>query len=160
MSNKVPQKYRAQVGAVIFNKNKEFLLLQNVGYPDDLWDFPKGGMEKEELPEDTLQREIKEELGELFKYKIVRRAWWNDVYEWPKDKQTETGLRGQARISYWVMYQGGELNIDDNEITNYKWVNETELESCLTGGGWMPHEVSIILQDWQDLKTKFISLFE
>ena len=49
-------------GAVIFNENDgltNFLLLN---YPEGHWDFPKGNIEKGELPIDTVRREISEEI--------------------------------------------------------------------------------------------------
>jgi 8-oxo-dGTP pyrophosphatase MutT (NUDIX family) len=65
-------------GAVIFNENDgltNFLLLN---YPEGHWDFPKGNIEKGELPIDTVRREISEETGinnikifPSFKKKIV-----------------------------------------------------------------------------------------
>ena len=65
-------------GAVIFNENDgltNFLLLN---YPEGHWDFPKGNIEKGELPIDTVRREISEETGinnikifPIFKKKIV-----------------------------------------------------------------------------------------
>ena len=50
-------------GAVIFNERDNvpsFLLLN---YPAGHWDFPKGNIEKGELPLDTVKREVSEETG-------------------------------------------------------------------------------------------------
>ena len=65
-------------GAVIFNENDgvtNFLLLN---YPAGHWDFPKGNIEKGELPHDTVRREVSEEIGNnnieilpIFQKKIV-----------------------------------------------------------------------------------------
>ena len=50
-------------GAIIFddrNGHQSFLLLH---YPSGHWDFPKGSIEKDERPIDTVKREVKEETG-------------------------------------------------------------------------------------------------
>lgn len=56
--------FEKSVGAVVFrireNGEKEFLLLH---YPSGHWDFPKGHVEKGEIEEETLRREIEEETG-------------------------------------------------------------------------------------------------
>ena len=52
--------YRVSVKALILNDKKQFLLAKE---PDDSWDFPGGGLEFGESVEDTIKRELKEELG-------------------------------------------------------------------------------------------------
>jgi len=56
--------FEKSVGAVVFreseNGEKEFLLLH---YPSGHWDFPKGHVEKGEIEEQTLRREVEEETG-------------------------------------------------------------------------------------------------
>ena len=49
-------------GAVVFRNTpsgREYLLLQNAGR----WDFPKGGIEKDESEVHTVRREVEEETG-------------------------------------------------------------------------------------------------
>ena len=50
------------VGAVVFrgDGNRKYLLLH---YEAGHWDFPKGNVEKGEMPENTARREIREETG-------------------------------------------------------------------------------------------------
>lgn len=150
------QSYRAQVGAFIFNENYELFFVQNHGYPENLWDIVKGGMKSGEEPEQTLKREISEELGSEIEYKVLRRAWFNDIYTWPEEMQRSRGFRGQARISYWVKYLGGDFNIDKNEISNTRWVKDSELKEVLEKGGWAEHEISILMQDWSEVKKNLV----
>lgn len=57
-------------GAVIFRKEKGEIFYLLLHYPGashrskkDYWDFPKGHLEKKEIPEETAKREIEEETG-------------------------------------------------------------------------------------------------
>jgi bis(5'-nucleosidyl)-tetraphosphatase len=50
-------------GALVFHQSpsgRRYLLLK---YPAGHWDFPKGNIEKGELPEQTMVREVREETG-------------------------------------------------------------------------------------------------
>lgn len=145
--NKEPQKYRAGVGTLILNENKEILMVQNQSFREDEWDFVKGGMHLGENEEDTIKREVSEELGPDFKYNILRRSSWNIIYEWPLEKQIEKGFRGQARVSYWLMYVGGDIKLDTEEIRNFKWIPTQDLEQFLVKGGWSSDQYSPLIDD-------------
>jgi bis(5'-nucleosidyl)-tetraphosphatase len=57
-------------GAVVFRENppgRVYLLLE---YPAGHWDFPKGNIEKGEVPEQTMVREVREETG-IQKLRII-----------------------------------------------------------------------------------------
>ncbi len=151
--NEEPQKYRAQVGALIVNDSDEILIVQNVGYPKDLWDFVKGGMHNGEEFEDTLKREIAEEIGGNVKYFVIKRSSWFYIYDWPIEKRKKDGLRGAARVSFWVRYLENEVQIDSNEITAYKWVKVSDLEKYLNTGTWKSEDAENIKRDYATLKT-------
>lgn len=57
--------YKDQIVAgIIIDKNKVLIARRIKGDEDELlWEFPGGKVEKNETPEDALQRELKEELG-------------------------------------------------------------------------------------------------
>ena len=46
-------------GGLVYNDRKEILFI----YRNNKWDLPKGGIEKEETPEQAAVREVKEECG-------------------------------------------------------------------------------------------------
>jgi ADP-ribose pyrophosphatase YjhB (NUDIX family) len=57
---------RTHAGAIVarFNGKPEFLLITTAGKSDE-WTFPKGHIERGELPEDAAMREVREEAGVL-----------------------------------------------------------------------------------------------
>ena len=152
--NKEPQKYRAGVGALILNNKMEILMVQNQSFKDDEWDFVKGGMHMGETELDTLKREISEELGSDFKFEIIRRSSWNVIYEWPLEKQIEKGFRGQARVSYWLMYRGGNIKIDRKELRTYKWVPINNYEGFLKESGWTIDQYAPLVDDLNRIKKE------
>jgi ADP-ribose pyrophosphatase YjhB (NUDIX family) len=55
--------FTVSVGAIVFNKNKEVLLLNHVFRPRSGWGFPGGFLDAGEAAADAIRREIKEETG-------------------------------------------------------------------------------------------------
>ncbi|MES2212364.1 MAG: RNA pyrophosphohydrolase [Pseudomonadota bacterium] len=53
--------YRANVGAIIVNAQGQIFWARRVG--QDAWQFPQGGVQADETPEETLYRELYEETG-------------------------------------------------------------------------------------------------
>lgn len=123
------QVYRASIGALIFNDKDELLLISTLHHIEE-WDFVKGGMDLGEDELDTLKREMGEEVGSEFKYEIVDRSHWYLIYTWTPEKQKVKGVRGQARISYWVKYLGGEFKLQADEVKDYKWVHINDCQRC------------------------------
>ena len=91
------------------------------------WQFPQGGMEAGESPDEALRREMREELGsELFA--ITSRAEQPVRYEWPD------GARGKYKDLYcgqeqwWFLlrwHEGAQPQWDqatDPEFDDSKWV--------------------------------------
>ncbi len=54
--------FRLNVGIIICNDNGQLLLCRRFGKPE-AWQFPQGGIDKCETPEQALYRELVEELG-------------------------------------------------------------------------------------------------
>lgn len=53
--------YRYGVGIILVNDNRQVFLAKRIGMP--AWQFPQGGMIEDETPEQTMFRELKEEIG-------------------------------------------------------------------------------------------------
>ena len=54
--------YRYGVGIILLNNDAKVLLAKRIGYKD-AWQFPQGGIDKGETPEQAMYRELEEELG-------------------------------------------------------------------------------------------------
>jgi putative (di)nucleoside polyphosphate hydrolase len=53
--------YRYGVGIILVNDKRQVFLAKRIGML--AWQFPQGGMKEEETPEETMYRELKEEIG-------------------------------------------------------------------------------------------------
>ena len=57
------KKYRPCAGAVVFNKDGNVLLGSRIDTSTDDWQFPQGGINKNETPAQAAKRELFEEMG-------------------------------------------------------------------------------------------------
>lgn len=57
------KKFRPCAGAVVFNKNGQVLLGARIESDSDDWQFPQGGIEKDETPAQAAKRELFEEMN-------------------------------------------------------------------------------------------------
>lgn len=53
--------FRPNVGIIIFNDDGQLLWAKRLG--QDAWQFPQGGVQRHESPEDAVLRELNEEVG-------------------------------------------------------------------------------------------------
>jgi putative (di)nucleoside polyphosphate hydrolase len=53
--------YRSGIGIMLVNDNRQLLFAKRIGM--DAWQFPQGGMQEGETPEQSMYRELKEEIG-------------------------------------------------------------------------------------------------
>jgi len=121
--------YRNSVSCIVF-KGSKYLLVQQVGWPDIFWKFPQGGVEDGEHNEETIKRELYEELG-IEKYRIVGSSKHLNQYDWSPDSVKLAGFRwrGQTQKFYLIEYLGKDedIRLDKKEHQNYKWVGREEL---------------------------------
>jgi 8-oxo-dGTP pyrophosphatase MutT (NUDIX family) len=151
--------YRASIAALIVNQKCDFLMLElTCARPGEL-DFAKGGMIKGEEQTETLERELREELGMDFEYQIIEKSDWGIVYDWPPEIQKKKGFRGQARVNYWVYYTGGKIVLKPDEVRAYKWVPETKLHQTMLDSGFPETHCQHLAMIWQDFKKAHLELF-
>ena len=132
--------YRKNVVALILNKNKKVLLVAAQRYDDIRWQFPQGGMEGWENPEETVFREMKEELG-TDKFKILKHIPLYHSYVWPSDSQIIRGYKGQVQDLFIMEFLGGNNDFDlekDGELKDFCWVDADKVlemvEPCRRDG--------------------------
>lgn len=125
------QKQITIVVALIVNEAGEILLARRnqPDFPDvhNKWEFPGGGLEFGEEPEEALLREIKEETG--LDVKIVRilpKAYTNT---WKKTESADQIII----LSYECKQVGGTLRSEDEEIGELKYFKPADIDyaNCL-----------------------------
>ena len=78
------KKYRRCVGMMILNSKNEILVGRRIDHPSGYWQMPQGGIDKNEIPEEAVWREMMEEIGtNNAKLLYVSSQWIK--YEIPED---------------------------------------------------------------------------
>jgi len=113
------------VSAVIFNSEKEVLLLKRASTEDvypDYWDIPGGTLEDGEDPEKGIQREIFEETG----LSIENLSLFGHIsnIDITKNKQF-------VRLEFIAAFSSGEVSLNPAEHQEYKWVKLSELKNYI-----------------------------
>jgi 8-oxo-dGTP diphosphatase len=116
------------VGVFIFNDKGQFLVgkrSQNVGHGKGQYSLPGGHMEIGETPEQSCEREVKEEVG--VDIKVFDRffiPYTNDIFELP-DKHYIT--------LFFVAYiKGGEVtNMEPEKCEGWEWHTDKTLPNPL-----------------------------
>lgn len=128
--------YRRKVSGIITDNEGKYLIVQLVDYGENHWNWPGGGMENGEETEDTILRELKEELG-TDRFEVVRRSSIINKYDWPnyvvakRLKAEGRTWKGQEVVHFKLNFIGDKLDIkpDPSEIKQFKWVDYKDLEN-------------------------------
>lgn len=105
-------------GGIITNTNNQILMMLR----REMWDLPKGKIEKNESPEQAAIREVLEETGIVVSTKITHI---HDSYHTYKLKDTRI-----LKKTYWykMQYESGSLNPQTEEdISLLEWANPKEV---------------------------------
>ncbi|MBQ8708605.1 MAG: RNA pyrophosphohydrolase [Succinivibrionaceae bacterium] len=123
--------YRYNVGIVVCNRTGQLLWARRIG--QNSWQFPQGGVDQGESPEQAMYRELKEELG-LAENDVVlvdqTRYWLK--YKLPKrlvHSDTSPVCIGQKQKWFLLLLsEEKEQSIsfdatDDAEFDSWRWVS-------------------------------------
>ena len=120
--------FRPNAGIVVFNKEGKVLLCRRSDEAD-AWQFPQGGIETGETPDQAAKRELQEETS-LTNVTLVYTASEPWRYRFPPDVFAVTKSRGWPYVGqemYWsLFYFDGDnseinLNTKDKEFSAYQW---------------------------------------
>lgn len=122
---------RQNVGIILVNNENKLFWGRRIGQHDS-WQFPQGGIDEQETPEQTLFRELKEELGlspEHVEVLASTQKWL--IYYLPKNFRryhSEPLCIGQKQKWYLLRFLGGEEDfcLDSNgspEFSGWRWVD-------------------------------------
>ena len=103
------------VYCVLFNKDRLLLLKRKNGF----WEFPGGGVDWGEDPEDSLLREVKEETSITVRKPLKFLGITSAVYE------KETDEKHSVYIVYSAETESDEVRLS-GEHTEYRWLNKME----------------------------------
>lgn len=153
----IKQIYRKKSIAIIINNKNEFLVDQLVSYGENHWNFPGGGIEKDETQKQALLRELQEELGTK-KFKILAKSDINSRYNWPFNVVYRNLIKrkkfylGQIETYFLVKFIGEQTDIkpDPSEIRKIKWIKRSEFKKYLI----FPNQVEITENVLKEYNTK------
>ena len=122
--------FRPNVGIILANHQNEVLWARRIG--QDSWQFPQGGIKKNETPEEALYRELAEEVGlAASDVEIVSctRGWLR--YRLPKKMiryNSQPLCVGQKQKWYLLRMQSPDstvcmTNSDSPEFDGWEWVS-------------------------------------
>ena len=124
------QGYRANVAIVLSNSQGQLFWAKRIGM--DAWQFPQGGIRKDESAEDAMYRELQEETGLLPQHvKLIgcTQDWLR--YRLPKRfirKHSSPVCIGQKQIWYLLelLAEDSEVRLDacrKPEFDHWRWVD-------------------------------------
>lgn len=128
------KKYRRCVGMMILNHKNEILVGRRIDHPSGYWQMPQGGIDKNEIPEEAVWREMMEEIGNnKSKLMHISSKWLN--YEIPTEtlKTLPWGDQYIGQTQKWFVFKfiGKNIDIDvateNPEFSEWKWSNKNNL---------------------------------
>ena len=124
---------RLGVGIILLNDNNEVFVGKRIDNPEDFWQMPQGGVDKNENFLDAAKRELEEETS-IKNIKLIKEIEGWLTYELPNDllgKIWKGKYRGQKQKWFIMKFLGNndEINIKTKkpEFLNWKWVKSSKL---------------------------------
>ncbi len=115
------------VAAIIIKDKKIFATQRGYGEFKDGWEFPGGKVEKGEIPENAIVREIKEELDTEIK---VKEYFDTVEYDYPNFHL--------SMKCYICSVLSGKLELLEHEAA--KWLDKDSLDSI----AWLPADLGLV----------------
>ena len=135
MNNKQELPLRIGVGIILLNHENKIFVGKRIDNPENFWQMPQGGIDKNENFLQAAKRELEEETGiksiELLK---ELNGWFG--FDLPKNligKVLEGKYRGQKQKWFIMKFIGkdNEINVktQNPEFLDWKWIEITKLPS-------------------------------
>ena len=124
---------RIGVGIILLNKKNKVFVGKRIDNPENFWQMPQGGVDKNENLLQAAKRELEEETG-IKSVELVKelKEWLQ--YDLPKNllgKIWEGKYRGQNQKWFIMNFIGkdDEINIKTKnpEFLDWKWIKISEL---------------------------------
>ena len=126
-------KYRLNALAVVYNREGKVLVCARNDSYDHPWQFPQGGIDEGETPEEAARRELFEETS-ISSVELTAALPEAQYYDFPPEileKFRKMGRRniGQKQYSFLFRFLGrdAEINLGQNgEFRAWEWVDMAE----------------------------------
>jgi len=119
------KRYRPNVAAILQRPDGLVLIGQRADFPES-WQFPQGGIDEGEAPEEALRREVREEVGiATDAYQVTARSGPHR-YEFPAGADRR-GFDGQEQV-YFLCSLNGATTLEPDptgtcgEFSAFRWV--------------------------------------
>jgi len=101
------------------------------------WQFPQGGVKKNEALHETAKRELGEECGSNMQTWFVGCGPIGHYnYPYPPDMANKYGV-SCANVFFLKAYIfSGQVQIDNKEVTDFMWVTKRELPQYVNAEYW------------------------
>jgi len=135
MSSEDPIRYKANVAAILRNARGRILVCERLGV-EGAWQFPQGGVDEGETPEQALVREIWEEIGVPARdFQIgEKRGPYRYLYG---NGRVKRGWHGKEQLYFLCDYSGpdAQINVDtkDPEFQAFRWIAPEDFRLA-----WLP----------------------
>lgn len=110
--------YNVGVSAVLLDAGGRVLLVRHRLRESVDWAFPGGLLQRGESPAEALTRELKEETG--YEIEVVALL------------SAEAGTRWHLDLCYAARLRGGQLRLDERELTEARFFAPSELPTLIT----------------------------
>jgi putative (di)nucleoside polyphosphate hydrolase len=128
-------KYRANVAGILRNAKAQILICERLGVPN-AWQFPQGGIDGLETPEEALIRELWEEVGvpaEQF-HIVSRRGPFRYLYD---NGRMKRGFHGKEQIYFLCDFTGDDddihVDVKAAEFQAFRWIAPKDFRIA-----WLP----------------------
>ena len=125
--------YRPGVGLVLFNAEGFVFAARRIDTEQEAWQFPQGGIDNDETPEEAARRELEEETG-VSKAEIIAESHEWLTYDLPADligKVWKGRYRGQTQKWYALRFTGTDADInihsENAEFSDWRWMKLADL---------------------------------
>ena len=121
----MPKQITIVVGLVTTDDDKILLGKRHQPHTPQIhgkWEFPGGGIDYGEAPEEALKREVKEETGLDVEIKRLLPKVFSNVWQWTKEEHQVIIL------AYECKAVGGKLEARDEEISELGYFKPEELD--------------------------------
>jgi putative (di)nucleoside polyphosphate hydrolase len=131
--------FRPNVGIILLNQKNQVFWGKRIRTHS--WQFPQGGIDRGETPEQAMFRELHEEIGLLPEHVAIiarTRDWLR--YEVPDRyirREARGHYKGQKQIWYLLRLVGGDWNL------NLRATNHPEFDAWRWNDYWVPLDVVV-----------------